>query len=554
MRRAYSRIQSQLFPDTIIFLGDLFDGGREWSTTASQSPEERYRQYGDEFWQKEYGRFSGIFLHDWRGVFKDEKPESSRHNRHPRIIASLPGNHDLGFGQNIQLPVRERFNAFFGESNRIDLIGNHTFVSLDTVSLSAMDSDQSDTRIWQPAHDFLQNAKTSINQMIEKQLQHMQENIPVSAKHNHEVADINDNIEESDSKQSKGRDTAEIPTILLTHVPLDRPVGKPCGPLRERWPPTPPPAGQTEPVEPDERNSIPAQGYGWQYQDVLSTRVSHLIAESLDGTITRAFSGDDHDYCDVIHRAYPSPGGGIREITVKSISWAMGVRKPGVVLASLWNEIDSNGKRVHQDISGQPETIQTHLCLLPDQISILIRYGILLGLSLVLVALQAIHTMFDAHNATPGLRDEDVKPILPSNASSAEHEKLSGYAYASQHFEDHSQASSSSSSDDIPLANLLARSAGATRPRSVSPLPLYGNHVRPVIDRPLVSFAANRRGWKNAEASDEVRWGSKGSRSKWERRRLVDRPIFIQFAILLGEGVWKIARVVLVWYFWLLYK
>ena len=552
MRRAYSRIQRDLFPSTIVFLGDLFDGGREWSTKSSESPDPRYHEYGEDFWQKEYTRFSKIFLRDWRQQKPvpgtDDSGESSI-----RIIASLPGNHDLGFGENIQLPVRERFQAYFGDSNRIDIIGNHTFVSLDTVSLSAMDSDQSDVALWKPTREFLDNAKTAMNQAVEKHLRHVDDASPRNLKFEHTVVDIEDAMSEPRSKSLKGQDTADIPTILLTHVPLDRPLGKPCGPLRERHPPTPPPPGQTEPLDPDEPNSLPSQGYGWQYQNTLSTRISHLIAESLGGTISRAFSGDDHDYCDVTHRAYPSPGGGIREITVKSISWAMGVRKPGFLLLSLWNDIDDNGKRVTGGSSATQETIQTHLCLLPDQISILIGYGILLAISIVFLGLRATYIIYEMQNATPGMRDDDVVIRLPPNASSAEQEKMNGNGMSGYNTNMHSLASSSSSSDDMPLANLLARSSSAKRPRSVSPLPMYGINARLTQPRPLISQATNAKGWREADASDDPKWSSARPRNSYSRRRLQQRPLIVQFSVLFSEGLWKVVRIVIPWYVWLLY-
>ena len=153
MRRAYSRIQRKLDPSTIFFLGDLFDGGREWSTATSESPEEQYRKYGILFWQHELDRFSSIFLREW-----GQKDGADR-----RIITSLPGNHDLGFGKGIQKAVRDRFQAFFGDGNRIDIIGNHTFVSMDSVSFSAKEDAESTLLkdIWQPAESFLDNVKTN---------------------------------------------------------------------------------------------------------------------------------------------------------------------------------------------------------------------------------------------------------------------------------------------------------------------------------------------------------------------------------------------------------
>ena len=34
MRRSYRQLQQVLRPDTVFFLGDLFDGGREWKTAT----------------------------------------------------------------------------------------------------------------------------------------------------------------------------------------------------------------------------------------------------------------------------------------------------------------------------------------------------------------------------------------------------------------------------------------------------------------------------------------------------------------------------------------
>jgi hypothetical protein len=63
-------------------------------------------------------------------------------------------------------------------------------------------------------------------------------------------------------------------------------------------------------------------------------------------------SGDDHDYCELQHQ------GGAREVTVKSFSMAMGVRKPGFQLLS-----------VSEDDGGSAGVVD-RFCLLPDQIGI----------------------------------------------------------------------------------------------------------------------------------------------------------------------------------------
>src|ERR1700753_960140 len=145
-------MQNHLYPDSTIFLGDLFDGGREWSTGESVSPEERFRKYGGDFWMNEYKRFSGIFFDTYikAGTVDRNDPTKKR-----QLLSNLPGNHDLGFAGGIQLPVKKRFETYFGEGNRIDVIGNHTIISVDTVSLSAKGEEEADPEIWKDSQDFL---------------------------------------------------------------------------------------------------------------------------------------------------------------------------------------------------------------------------------------------------------------------------------------------------------------------------------------------------------------------------------------------------------------
>ncbi|EAT88473.2 hypothetical protein SNOG_04713 [Parastagonospora nodorum SN15] len=330
LRRTYSRLQTVLYPDTIFFLGDLFDGGREWSTRTTRSPEERYRRYDDNYWINEYRRFGNIFFKHWGDAGMEPRPGQPGR----KLISSLPGNHDLGFARGVQVGVRNRFNAYFGDGNRIDVIANHTFVSIDSLSLN-------------------------------------------------------------------------------------------------------------------DRNAISVSG-GYQYQNVLNKEITVDVANKI-GDIRYAFSGDDHDYCEVLHRSYASGGGGIREITVKSTSWAMGVRRPGVVLVSLWNPVDASGK----PRSGSADaTIRTKLCLFPDQIGTFIRYGMLFGLTFFLLAIRAALV-------TTGVLKPYTSPpqpnILPTTAQDIK---------AQQKFEDNPAiedelSHSSNSSTSSQHKHLLARAKPA---------------------------------------------------------------------------------------------
>lgn len=455
LRRAFSHIQHSLYPDSVVFLGDLFDGGREWSTRTTKSPEERYRKYGENFWLREYSRFGGIFFEHWRDAGTDTRPGQPGR----KIISSLPGNHDLGFAKGVQIGVRDRFHAYFGDGNRIDILGNHTFVSIDSVSLSAKGQSSPDTvkEIWQPTTDFLDKAKAQKKRLVQRELR-VRKGLTPYPGFSHQVFG-SDELPKAEIRHADDDDVTEFPTILLSHVPLYREQGTPCGPLRERHPPTPVGKGQP-PLEKDDRNAISVSG-GYQYQNVLNPEITREVAEKV-GNIQYAFSGDDHDYCELVHYRYPSAGGGIREITVKSISWCMGIRHPGVLLVSMWNPVDAHGKPLKDPKNDDKPTLQTHLCLLPDQLGIFIRYAGLLALTLLALSLRAALVTAgvlspSSSSSSPPSHSSAAAPLLP--LTSTDPEKTS--------------SSNSSSTSDHASRTLQVRTAQA-RTRSVSPGAGYG--------------------------------------------------------------------------------
>lgn len=370
LRRAFRLIQSGLYPDTTVFLGDLFDGGREWTSNSSHGYAP-WSSYKEAFWLKEYKRFHNIFADNFR-----ESTEDLDHHR--RFIMTIPGNHDLGFGAGIGLTVRNRFNAFFGDGNRIDVLGNHTLISVDTVSLSALgqadpttgaqgrgtddDPDSKLRQIWKPASDFLHSVKEQKGKLGAQVIHRMYDHVDHQT-YSHSIHASNESLP-SKSESLKPLNVS-LPTILLTHVPLYRPPETDCGPLREGRP-----------------GLLIERGY--QYQNVLASDISTDLIEQV-GDVAMVFSGDDHDYCDIIHSSYT---GSIREITVKSLSWAMGVRKPGFVQVSLWNPVDVHGRPANG--LSQQKTIQTHLCLLPDQLGLFIRYLIAATLSISILFLSNV--------------------------------------------------------------------------------------------------------------------------------------------------------------------
>ena len=523
MRKSFQHIQEILAPVSVFFLGDLFDGGREWSTGQGNSGDgvdKRWKKYDSRFWLKEYKRFARIFFNTW---LRGGQGLTDR-----KMVAGLPGNHDLGLGNGIQLPVRKRFQAYFGNGNRIDVVGNHTFVSLDTVSLSAKGQpdpatgsqgvEESNKDIWGPVEQFLHTAKGEKSRTVARVLR-VRHGKDENEKMSNDIIDLEEPRAWTIPLDFDPVKSTDIPSIILTHVPLYRGPGTPCGPLRERYPPSKTDSGETP--EKDDANAIAVQS-GVQYQNVLTHEISKEIVE-LVGDVSHIFSGDDHDYCDVIHRGYTSKNGGIREVTVKSISWAMGVRKPGFLLLSLWNPVNEDGKATSPDAT-KASTIQTHLCLLPDQLSIFIRYGLLLAFTLIALFIRAVRVAFGPTPTTSKINGS----ILPLSRMKPSHPKEQDTS---------SHASSSSTSSQNGLA--VRPSAG---PRSVTPGSGYG-YQPPTVEDDVEDEAppgsAVSRGW-NEIALDEPR-------RRKHRRGLMG--LYDEFR----SSVLNVSVLVMVWYVWLLW-
>lgn len=546
LRKSFQLLRDRLDPDTIIFLGDLFDGGREWATRQGDSADTEWKNYRDDFWMSEYGRFGSIFFSPW----VRHKSSKSHGQRGQKMIATLPGNHDLGLGTGIKLPVRKRFNAYFGEGNRIDVVGNHTFVSLDTVSLSAKgqpdpatgnqigdDGNELTREIWGPAEEFLSNVKNEKARAIGRLLR-LQAGKPENEELSHAILEIEDpRVREVINKSNQYAST-DIPSILLTHVPLYRASGAPCGPLRERFPPS----GNhknSEVLEKDDRNAIRVEA-GTQYQNVLTPAVSNELVEKI-GDVEHVFSGDDHDYCELVHRGYTAKSGGIREITVKSMSWAMGVRKPGFLLLSLWNPIDAQGIRVGDTKKGK--SLESHLCLLPDQLSIFIQYGLLLGITVTVLAIRALRDAFNGSGDSKKA-DAHLLPLSKSETFATKQETMSASARSWIAPESKSTVSISPESQ---YRNGLAVRHAAGGTRSVSPLNGYG---LPAEEANSLDFEDKYDVFRDGSTRDRRRWTDVELDHRSKQKRGVVSSILQD----LKRGLFQVASVVLLWYAWLLWN
>ena len=532
LRRSFNHIQRYLRPDSVLFLGDLFDGGREWGAKHTEDPTDaQFKRYGNKYWLKEYTRFSKLFFSQWRDGAEGTPGEP----RGRKFVASLPGNHDLGFATGIQSTVKDRFDAYFGPLNRLDIVGNHTFVSVDSVSLSAMDQADPLTgssgtgdgtalptakdSIWQPVSTFLDDIKYTKARAIRSELRYLFSQ-PENAFHMGDLEGFNPNV----TSLSAGIDhhpirhdifphasTSQFPTILLTHVPLYRQPETDCGPQRERG------------------NAISISS-GYQYQNVLTPLISKEIISSLGAEeVTQVYSGDDHDYCEVLHSEY---SGRVREVTVKSLSWAMGVRRPGFVAVSLYNPIDAEGARVGnaKGEAGSPkDTVQDHLCLLPDQLSIFIRYAYVLVFTLATLAIRSITVHRNASTTKPS---RPTHPLLPV---SSEDIRLNASTSASSLQPSHSANTSNLRVGRSPSPSKARLGGYGNLPpssRSSSPYKRDDDDVfAPAPYAPVVE-------------SDD--WGMPVSKKQHNR----NRGLLGEF----GDSVWKVAWPVLMVYAWLVWN
>jgi hypothetical protein len=351
-------------------------------------------------------------------------------------------------------------------------------------------------------------------------------------------ASLKHSVEESSTKGLDGpgssKNHAKLPVVLLTHVPLYRDPGTDCGELRERG------------------HAISISG-GYQYQNVLTRELSNEVAQKVSkaGDIVHVFSGDDHDYCDVWHRynvgsmgekRSPKPTT-VRETTVKSFSWAMGVRKPGFQLLSLWNPLDESGN----PMSSSLPTVQTHLCLLPDQIGILINYGKLAGFTILVLLARAVLIAMRGTDSTFASEETDTlsELSLPRfRNQGSPNGSANGYSTPNKtEFKGRQRASSTGLKSAPDNQSLGVQRSYNARTRSVSPAPPI-NYNLPPGGLPNVPMLEKGGLFPHSsdDSDEESNVGDLGdyqadSQAKWRRkRRGISRPrvAFDEFVKSLG--------------------
>lgn len=298
IKQNYKALVTHLKPDHIIFLGDYMDNGR---------------LVLDAYFKSEFRRFERIF-NRWPAYKRGE-----------RWLTNVAGNHDIGFGDGVKLPLRERFLTYFGAPNALHNIDGVDFILLDSISYSSGNEE------------IKQDSREFVNLLLAKKL----------------------------------------PRILLSHVPFYRdPETLTCGPLREK-----------------KKFWVIA---GYQYQLVLTPEVLNQLLNQISPDLI--FSGDDHDYCDVQH---PDSA---REITVKSISMAMGIQRPAVQLLSF-------------GMTGETLDYNTDMCYLPRpyiNVIVYIAFAVTSGLLLLFYCIKLrryVYTVLPSEHVTAILLERGQAPM-----------------------------------------------------------------------------------------------------------------------------------------------
>lgn len=272
----------------------------------------------------------------------------------------LPGNHDIGLGEDVSfsLEAATRYASTFGPWNHKTTIGNHTVMFIDAVALVEEDVDRA-------ARGY------------------SYDNWPAVAGGSVDFV-----------KRYAARGHAS-PIVLFTHIPLARPLDADCGPLRER--------------------GTIRQGHGFGYQNTLSNEASQFLLRSLGPSLI--FSGDDHDYCEYSHPLPFSSASGstaVREITVKSFSMAMGIRRPGFQLLSLISTVPAI--ETLTQLPNSPPSLLDTPCFLPDQL------GIYLNIYLPFILLSVLSLLaFNVYRALAGGKHAQRRPEASPRPSHPEH-------------------------------------------------------------------------------------------------------------------------------------
>lgn len=357
-------------PDGVVWMGDLTDGGRRGRSNTEY--EALVRRFNEIFWRPREAHWEApsSTLGTTRQLIV---PRTSANMFLPTFY--LSGENDIGLldptsdhlvDALASQDAVERFKKHFGM--KIDGGG---FVVKDRnpykhVSLNGRIIISTDSALGATHELILVNAQDLVNMQREG-------GGPFNASPSSEQQGELDGQpgqkpykETYDFVESVKRGPIRVPRVLLTHVPLHRPEGTSCndaarssihGVTREA----------VQPLQPGTDLSS-------TNRHTVSPLVTNWLLHSIDPMAV--FSSDDHDHCEHRHNRSVDTNssstmvdgfepGQIPELTVKSISKAGGIRRPGFARLSLFSPPPS------LQSSTAPYVAMAYTpCLLPDQFAI----------------------------------------------------------------------------------------------------------------------------------------------------------------------------------------
>ncbi|XP_011085948.1 uncharacterized protein C630.12 [Sesamum indicum] len=256
----------------------------------------------DEEWQESLGRL--------RHIFNLNMLQKSSNTK----VYYLSGNHDIGYSafNSRKLETVKRYEGEFGVRNFKVTLGNVDFIAIDAQTLDGRPQSKLTSATW----DFIKNVS---------------------------------------------KDTRSTPRVLLTHIPLYRPDGTPCGPHRSA-------SIINQRIYLDRDQEI-------MYQNYITKSSTNVLLDLIQPSLV--LSAHDHDQCTVTHM---SKNGPVIEQTVGTVSWQQGNLYPSFMLLSASNSTLSDGS--------SPETAaSSQICFLPMQTHIYLWYLSLFAMTLVIVLL-----------------------------------------------------------------------------------------------------------------------------------------------------------------------
>ena len=273
------------------------------------------------------------------------------------------------------------------------------------------------------------------------------------------------------------------------------------------------------------------RGAGYGYQNLLGKQTTHFVLQAMDPVLV--LSGDDHDYCDYIHR-YASADDDVREITVRTFAAGQGIRNPGFQLLSLYTPL--GGSPLRNDMA----------CLLPDQTKIYtLGYLPALILSLAWLAYVNLRLLPPPPKARDGVQPRPSfslePPSTPSHLSVRRVSSMSGFPVPltprSRPASPMPTQTTFEFGDDAQLAPPTPRSPLATFPSS----PFLQATLSAEPDEmeegatsvPLLSAPSSQNGKRRSKGENKERltlwerviyfWGSYNDRSGKEKERILVR-------------------------------